>query len=182
MEGWTLCLQVTLCKAEPRAHPCSARGTQTTSCSRLRTTHLRIWKENSNTFLPVLELLNLKDRTDSCLYSFFPPSTSSSSLGSSQHPATYSIHFLGNFHPWLPVKQPQATGTTRIWKRKDLRFHSRSYVCIHSVLEKDHIPCAFSAEQKLEVNRWNSHHRTTPVVSLRLNTHTSCPSLSKAET
>lgn len=48
-------------------------------------------------FLPVLEMLNLKDRTDSCLYSFLPPSTSSSSLGSSHHPATYSIHFLRDF-------------------------------------------------------------------------------------
>lgn len=34
----------------------------------------------------------------------------------------------------------------------DLRFHPRSYICIHGMRErgKDHIPFAFNAEQELE--------------------------------
>lgn len=99
MKGRTLCLQVTLWKAksqkptlsEPFAH------------NQLRNTHLHIWKENSVIFLPVLELLNLKDRTDSCLSSFLPllPLPLWDSPNTQQLPASTS---LGVFHPWLPVK------------------------------------------------------------------------------
>lgn len=57
----------------------------------------------------------------------------------------------------------------------DLRFHPRSY----SMQEKEKDLMLFM-QNRNSTEIGESHHRTIPAVSLRLNSHTLCTSLSEA--